>query len=168
MAINFKNLMAAGIVALGTLAGAGSARAQSFPPNGNPGPFWEDLVPSPGGSEEMGRELLVALDGECDDALAALAHLRADPRVDAGRLGDLVGDERADRAAVDPADQLAGQPAVRQGVVAVPTADRPLGCGGPRREARSGLRREGLDALRVRRRSLQRAITCTPDHRQHQ
>ena len=44
MAINFKNLMAAGIVALGTLAGAGSARAQSFPPNGNPGPFPPPVV----------------------------------------------------------------------------------------------------------------------------
>jgi dienelactone hydrolase len=57
--------------------------------NGNPGPFWEDLVPSPWGSAEMGRELLVALDGECDDALAALAHLRADPRVDAERVAML-------------------------------------------------------------------------------
>jgi hypothetical protein len=44
MAINFKNLMAAGILALGTLAGAGSARAQSFPPNGNPGPFPPPVV----------------------------------------------------------------------------------------------------------------------------
>ena len=39
MAINFKNLVAACIVALGSLAAAGSARAQSFAPNGNPGPF---------------------------------------------------------------------------------------------------------------------------------
>jgi hypothetical protein len=44
MAINFKNLVAAGIVAIGTLAGAGSARAQSFPPNGNPGPFPPPVV----------------------------------------------------------------------------------------------------------------------------
>ncbi len=46
MAINFKNLAAAGIVAIGTLAGAGSARAQYFAPNGNPGPF-----PPPVGAE---------------------------------------------------------------------------------------------------------------------
>jgi hypothetical protein len=44
MAINFKNLVAAGIVAIGTLAGAGSARAQGLPPNGNPGPFPPPVV----------------------------------------------------------------------------------------------------------------------------
>jgi hypothetical protein len=44
MTINFKNLVAAGIVAIGTLAGAGSARAQSFPSNGNPGPFPPPVV----------------------------------------------------------------------------------------------------------------------------
>jgi hypothetical protein len=44
MAINFKNLVAAGIVAIGTLAGAGSAQAQSFPPYGNPGPFPPPVV----------------------------------------------------------------------------------------------------------------------------
>lgn len=44
MAINFKNLVAAGIVAIGTLAGAGSARAQYFVPNSNPGPFPPPVV----------------------------------------------------------------------------------------------------------------------------
>ena len=44
MAINFKNLVAAGIMAIGTLAGAGSARAQYFAPNGNPGPFPPPIV----------------------------------------------------------------------------------------------------------------------------
>jgi hypothetical protein len=44
MAINFKILVAAGIVAIGTLAGTGSARAQSLPPNGNPGPVPPPVV----------------------------------------------------------------------------------------------------------------------------
>src|SRR4051812_22279660 len=54
--------------------------------NGNPGPYWEDLVPSPWGSPAMGTELLAALDGECDDALAGLERLRAEPSVDGSRL----------------------------------------------------------------------------------
>ena len=45
MAIKFKTLVAAGVVAIGTLAGAGEARAQLFlPPNGNPGPFPPSVV----------------------------------------------------------------------------------------------------------------------------
>ena len=45
MTINFRTLVAAGIVAIGTLAGAGSASAQQFvPPNGNPGPFPPSVV----------------------------------------------------------------------------------------------------------------------------
>ena len=57
--------------------------------NGNPGPFWESLVPSPWGCPAMGDELVVALDGECDDALAALDHMRGDPLVDADRVAML-------------------------------------------------------------------------------
>ena len=57
--------------------------------NGNPGPFWESLVRSPWGSPAMGDELVVALDDECDDAVAALDHLRSDPRVDADRVAML-------------------------------------------------------------------------------
>src|SRR5262249_61789547 len=45
MKSTFKTLVAAGIVALGALAGAGQARAQQFvPPNGNPGPFPPPVV----------------------------------------------------------------------------------------------------------------------------
>ena len=45
MAINFKTLAAASIVAIVSLAGAGSASAQQFvPPNGNPGPFPPPVV----------------------------------------------------------------------------------------------------------------------------
>ena len=45
MAIKFKTLVAASVVAIGTLAGAGEARAQLFvPPNGNPGPFPPPVV----------------------------------------------------------------------------------------------------------------------------
>ena len=37
---NLKNLVAAGVVAIGGLMAAGSAQAQQYlPPNGNPGPF---------------------------------------------------------------------------------------------------------------------------------
>ena len=54
--------------------------------NGNPGPYWEDLVPSPWGSPAMGDELLIALAGECDDALAGLERLRAEPSVDGDRM----------------------------------------------------------------------------------
>jgi len=42
--------------------------------NGNPGPCWEDLVPSLWGSPEMGAELLVALDGESGLDLAHAFH----------------------------------------------------------------------------------------------
>ena len=55
--------------------------------NGNPGPYWEDLVPSPWGSPAMGPSCVAALAGECDDALAGLARLRAEPSVD-GPGGD--------------------------------------------------------------------------------
>jgi len=45
MAIKFKTLVAAGVVAIGTLAAAAEARAQLFvPPNGNPGPFPPPVV----------------------------------------------------------------------------------------------------------------------------
>ena len=45
MKSTFKTLVAAGIVAIGALAGAGPARAQQFvPPNGNPGPFPPPVV----------------------------------------------------------------------------------------------------------------------------
>jgi dienelactone hydrolase len=54
--------------------------------NGNPGTWWEDLVTSPWGSAAMGRQLVTALMAECDDAVAALEHLRADPRVDPHRV----------------------------------------------------------------------------------
>jgi dipeptidyl aminopeptidase/acylaminoacyl peptidase len=54
--------------------------------DGNPGRFWEDAVSSPWGSPEMGRELVGALADECDDAVAALEHLRRDPGVDADRI----------------------------------------------------------------------------------
>ena len=45
--------------------------------------------------------------------------------------GDLVGDELAEAAVlrIDSPDELAGEPAVRQRVVAVRRADRPLGLG---------------------------------------
>ena len=45
MKSTFKTLVAAGIVAIGALAGAGPARAQLFvPPIGNPGPFPPPVV----------------------------------------------------------------------------------------------------------------------------
>lgn len=49
--------------------------------NDNPGPNWLSIVTSPWGSPEMGRELMHALDGETDDALASLAWLRAQPQI---------------------------------------------------------------------------------------
>ena len=42
-----------------------------------------------------------------------------DPEVEAERAGDLFGEVLADRASVDPTDQLPGQPAVGECVVAV-------------------------------------------------
>jgi carboxymethylenebutenolidase len=86
-----NGLMAAAEAGIAALVGAGYAVLAPIRRghNGNPGPCWEDLVPSPWGSPEMGEELLVALGGECDDVLAALDHLRADPRIDPGRLAML-------------------------------------------------------------------------------
>jgi dienelactone hydrolase len=54
--------------------------------NGNPGPFWEDLVTDPWGSEAMGSQLVTALAGECDDVLAALEWMRQKPEVDPQRV----------------------------------------------------------------------------------
>ena len=54
--------------------------------NRNPGPFWESLVTAPWGSPEMGPQLVAALAGECDDAVAALEWLRAHPQVDPDRV----------------------------------------------------------------------------------
>jgi carboxymethylenebutenolidase len=49
--------------------------------NGNPGPFWETLITDPWGSEAMGPQLVAALNGECDDALAALQWFKQHPKV---------------------------------------------------------------------------------------
>jgi dienelactone hydrolase len=57
--------------------------------NGNPGPFWETLVTDPWGSEAMGPQLVAALSGECDDALAALAWMKGQPNVDSQRVAML-------------------------------------------------------------------------------
>ena len=46
-------------------------------------------MPSPWGSPAMGEELLAALAGECDDALAGLDRLRAEPSVDGARVAML-------------------------------------------------------------------------------
>jgi dienelactone hydrolase len=54
--------------------------------NGAPGPFWESLVSARWGSPEMGRQLVAALSGECDDAVAALECLKANPLVDPNRI----------------------------------------------------------------------------------
>ena len=57
-----NGLMAAAEAGIAALVGAGYAVLAPIRRghNGNPGPFWEDLVPSPWGSPEMGAELLVA------------------------------------------------------------------------------------------------------------
>jgi dienelactone hydrolase len=54
--------------------------------NRNPGPFWETLIRSPWGSPEMGAELVAALEGECDDGVAALEWMRGKAQVDADRV----------------------------------------------------------------------------------
>ena len=101
--------------------------SDSARPPSVPGPMMASMIACiPGGTSVR----LVA-DQRRHPGLLGLG--QPDPQVDAERLGDLVGDEGAERATVDPADQLAGEPAVGQGVVAVPAADRPLGCGGGER-----------------------------------
>jgi dienelactone hydrolase len=57
--------------------------------NGNPGPYWETLVTEPWGSEAMGPQLVEALSGECDDAIAALQWLKDQPAVDSQRVAML-------------------------------------------------------------------------------
>jgi dienelactone hydrolase len=86
-----NGLMAASAAGIAALVGAGYAVLAPIRRghNGNPGPYWEELVPSPWGSPAMGEELLVALGGECDDALAGLARLRAEPSVDGTRVAML-------------------------------------------------------------------------------
>ena len=58
------------------------------------------------------------------DAVVALGR-RADVEVGAERPGDLLGEERADRAAVDPADHLADQVALADAVVARTSSPAP-------------------------------------------
>ena len=63
--------------------------------NGNPGPFWSDLVTGePDEGETMyhavGRQLVTTLEAESDDVLAAADWLGRQPEIDAGRSG-LVG-----------------------------------------------------------------------------
>lgn len=81
-------LMAASEAGISALVAAGYAVLAPIRRghNGNPGPYWEDLVTSPWGSPRMGDELVAALAGECDDALAGLERLRAEPSVDGERL----------------------------------------------------------------------------------
>ena len=57
--------------------------------NGNPGPYWESLVTEPWGSEAMGSQLLDALSGECDDALASLRWMKEQASVDPLRIAML-------------------------------------------------------------------------------
>jgi len=54
--------------------------------NGSPGVLWETRVTAPWGSHEMGRQLVEALEADCDDALAALAWTKEQPAVDAERV----------------------------------------------------------------------------------
>lgn len=63
--------------------------------NGNPGPFWGDLVTGePDGDETMyhaiGRQLVSTLRAESDDVLAAAGWLARQPEIDGERIG-LVG-----------------------------------------------------------------------------
>jgi dienelactone hydrolase len=57
--------------------------------NGNPGPFWENLISEPWGSAAMGPQLVTALAGECDDTLAALEWIKGQAIVDPERVAML-------------------------------------------------------------------------------
>ena len=57
--------------------------------NGNPGPYWETLITEPWGSAAMGPQLLVALSGECDDAIASLHWMKQRAGVDPQRIAML-------------------------------------------------------------------------------
>jgi hypothetical protein len=74
---------------------------------------------------------LSSFNGLTDDRRRPICQLlgQPDPQIDAERTGDLVGQELPGRATVGATDQLAGQPTEREGVIAVASADRPVGLG---------------------------------------